>query len=65
MLPPGHETIPQQIEQEKTLYYRALEVADLAWTDGRIELTEMKALLGAMLAKQLLAIFKQSEAGAE
>ncbi len=46
-------TIPQQIEQEKTPYYKALEAADNAWAAGRIDLMAMKGLLGAMLAKQL------------
>lgn len=62
---PGRLTIPQQIEQEKTPYYRALEAADVAWADGRIDLTAMKQLLGAMLAKQLHAIYADSEDGGE
>jgi Fic family protein len=62
---PGKLTIPQQIEQEKTPYYKALEAADEAWAEGSIDLTAMKRLLGAMLAKQLHAIYEDSEAGAE
>lgn len=65
MLPPGRMTIPQQIEEEKRPYYRALEAADDAWVGGRVDLTEMKQLLGSMLAKQLHAIYTESEAGAE
>lgn len=65
MLPPGEMTIPQQIEQDKTPYYRALESADNAWAEGRIDLTEMKKLLGSMLARQLVAIYDQSQAGGE
>ena len=62
---PGKLTIPQQIEQDRTPYYKALEESDVAWAAGRIELTAMKQLLGSMLAKQLHAIYEQSEAGAE
>jgi Fic family protein len=65
MLPPGRMTIPQQIEEGKTPYYKALESADDAYTDGKIDLTTMKELLGAMLAKQLHAIYTESDAGGE
>jgi Fic family protein len=62
---PGRLTIPEQIEQNKSPYYRALEAADNAWADGRIDLTAMKQLLGAMLAKQLHAIYEESDSGGE
>lgn len=65
MLPPGRMTIPQQIEQEKTPYYKALEAADDAWAQGRVNLTGMKQLLGSMLAKQLHAIYEESAVGGE
>jgi Fic family protein len=62
---PGRLTIPEQIEQDRTPYYRALEAADDAWAGGRIDLTAMKQLLGAMLAKQLHAIYEESGSGGE
>jgi len=62
---PGKVTIPEQIEQNRTPYYRALEEADDAWAEGRIDLTEMKQLLGSMLAKQLHAIYEESTSGGE
>jgi Fic family protein len=62
---PGKVTIPEQIEQNRTPYYRALEAADDAWAEGRIDLTEMKQLLGSMLAKQLHAIYEESTSGGE
>ena len=65
MLPPGRMTIPQQIEQQKTPYYKALEAGDDAYAAGKIDLTAMKELLGAMLAKQLHAIYTESDAGGE
>ena len=62
---PGRLTIPEQIERNRTPYYRALEAADEAWTEGRIDLTAMKQLLGSMLAKQLHAIYEESDSGGE
>lgn len=62
---PGKVTIPEQIEQDRTPYYKALEAADDAWAEGRIDLTAMKQLLASMLAKQLHAVYEESEAGGE
>jgi len=62
---PGRLTIPEQIEQDRTPYYRALEAADDAWAAGGIDLTAMKQLLGSMLAKQLHAIYEESDSGGE
>jgi len=65
MLLPGRTAIPQQIEQEKTPYYKALEAADDAYAAGKIDLTAMKNVLGPMLAKQLHAVYTDSETGGE
>ena len=65
MLLPGKLTIPEQIEQNRTPYYKALEAADEAWVAGQVDLTAMKQLLGAMLAKQLHAIYEESGSGGE
>ena len=62
---PGKNTIPDQIAANKTPYYKALEAADNAWEQGRIDLSEMKELLDAMLAKQLLEILTESRSGDE
>lgn len=62
---PGKLTIPEQIEQDRTPYYKALEAADNAWERGKIDLTAMKQLLAAMLAKQLHAVYEESETGGE
>lgn len=62
---PGRVTIPEQIEQDRTPYYRALEAADAAWTGNKVDLTAMKQLLAAMLAKQLHAIYEESASGGE
>lgn len=62
---PGKNTIPDQIAANKTPYYKALEAADDAWDQKKIDLTAMKELLSAMLAKQLLEIHAESQSGEE
>lgn len=62
---PGKDTIPDQIAADKAPYYKALEAADDAWEQGKIDLTAMKELLSAMLAKQLYGIHAQSTSGEE
>jgi Fic family protein len=62
---PGKRTIPDQISENKTPYYKALEAADTACENGRVDLTEMKELLSSMLAKQLYEIHAQSTSGDE
>jgi Fic family protein len=61
---PGKHTIPDQISDDKTPYYQALEAADDALAaEGRVDLTAMKDLLSAMLAKQLVAVHDESSTG--
>ncbi len=62
---PGRRTIPDQIASDKTPYYKALEFADTAWGNGRIDLSLMKELLGALLAQQLVAVHEISQLGDE
>jgi Fic family protein len=62
---PGKLTIPEQISADKTPYYKALEAADIAWGEGKIDLSAMKALLGSMLAAQLVAVHEDSQFGGE
>lgn len=62
---PGRLTIPEQIEADKTPYYRALEAADLAWAGGKIDVSKMKELLSSMLATQLVGVHGDSESGDE
>jgi Fic family protein len=50
---PGTPTIPEQIAADKSPYYKALEAADRAWADGKIDLSELEDLIEAMLAQQL------------
>lgn len=60
---PGHRTIPDQIAENKTPYYKALEAADEAWSGKKVDLTAMKHLLSSMLAEQLKAVHDESSAG--
>lgn len=53
---PGRRTIPDQIAENRTPYYKALEEADDRYRDGNIDLTEMERLLEELLAKQLLSV---------
>lgn len=62
---PGKLTIPEQIAADKSPYYAALEAADLAWGEGRIDLSTMKELMGSMLAAQLVAVHEDSVSGDE
>lgn len=59
---PGLNTIPQQIEQDSTPYYRALENADESAKSGRVDLSQMESLLSQLLAAQLLSIHDRASA---
>lgn len=51
---PGVPTIPDQIAGNKAPYYHALENADAAWAATKaVDVSEMEAMLEAMLAQQL------------
>jgi hypothetical protein len=57
---PGTPTIPESIVAERGPYYWALQAADTAWADGRIDLSKMEDLMAGLLAKQLLAVHRQA-----
>jgi len=46
----------QQIEEDNSRYIRALELADRAALEGKEDVDEMKNMIRAMLAKQLLSV---------
>lgn len=58
--PHGTLSIPEQIEQNQTPYYAALDAADLAWSHGMVDVSSMENLLSDMLAKQLLSIHSKA-----
>jgi len=50
---PGNKTIPEVILENKQLYYDAIDAADAAERQGRIDLTAMEAVLKSALDTQL------------
>ena len=58
---PGTNTIPEQIVANRQPYYRALDAADAAWADGRVDVLEMERLLAEMLASQLASVLDAAE----
>jgi Fic family protein len=58
---PGKRTIPDQIAEDRTPYYKALEAADQALTRGEIDLIAMEELLSGMLANQLVAVHEDAK----
>lgn len=57
---PGTKTIPEQIAKHKTPYYKALEAADVLETEGKLDLSEMEALLESLLAAQLVSVLNDA-----
>lgn len=60
---PGSKTIPDQISENKAPYYKALEAADAAWQENRIDLSALETLLEDLLAIQLINIMEQAKGG--
>lgn len=50
---PGAKTIPDQITENRTPYFQALEAADKTEQNGSADLAKMEELLEALLAVQL------------
>lgn len=57
-IPPGTPTIPDQIVENRSPYFEALDAADRACRGGRIDVSKMEELLGGMLAKQLAGFYR-------
>jgi multisubunit Na+/H+ antiporter MnhE subunit len=57
---PGSPTIPEQIQDDRTLYFRALEASDEAAKTGSVDISEMENVIKGMLAKQLLSVIEQA-----
>lgn len=55
---PGTPTIPEQIAAAKTIYYEALEAADLAFRRGVTDVGGIEAILESCLAQQLISFLK-------
>lgn len=57
-MPSGSPTIPDQIVQDRTAYFEALEAADESWKRNILDLSKMEILLETLLARQLKAFFE-------
>jgi Fic family protein len=57
---PGTPTIPEQIAKDKKPYYDALELADRAWAGKSLDVSDLEALIEAMLAQQLVNAAKEA-----
>jgi Fic family protein len=57
---PGTRTIPEQIAADRAPYFNALEAADAADRDGRLDLSVMETLLESLLAAQLLSVIDKA-----
>jgi Fic family protein len=55
---PGTPTIPDQIVDNRHPYFEALDAADFAYRDGKIDVSKMETLLAALLAKQLAGFYQ-------
>jgi len=55
---PGTPTIPDQIVDNRNPYFEALDAADSACRDGKIDVSKMETLLAALLAKQLAGFYQ-------
>jgi Fic family protein len=56
---PGAPTIPEQIQGDRSGYFKALEDADEAWLkDEEVDVSSMEKLLTGMLAKQLISVIE-------
>ena len=62
---PGTKTIPDQISEDKSPYYKALEAADISWKqNAAVDVSGLEAMLGRMLAVQLLQATREAEQAA-
>jgi Fic family protein len=54
----GANSVPAQIAQDKAPYYEALEAADSAYSERRIDVGRLEQLLETLLARQLLGVLE-------
>jgi len=55
---PGTPTIPDQIVDNRNPYFEALDAADAAYREGKIDVSKMENLLATLLAKQLAGFYQ-------
>jgi Fic family protein len=57
---PGTPTIPEQIVENRNPYFDALDAADEAFLEGRIDVSSMENLISGMLATQLTNAYQKA-----
>jgi Fic family protein len=57
---PGTPTLPELVIQHRTDYEDALDVADEAWKEDRVDVSAMERLIESLLAKQLARVFEMA-----
>jgi Fic family protein len=50
---PGTKIVPERIRENREPYYAALQAADLAWEEGRIDVNDLAVYLADLLKAQL------------
>lgn len=55
---PGTPTYPELIIHHRSAYEDALDAADSAWKEQRVDVSKMEALLESLLAEQLARVFE-------
>ena len=50
---PGKKIVPERIRQYRAPYYAALKAADLAWDEGKLDVSDMAKYLEGLLKGQL------------
>jgi Fic family protein len=57
---PGTPTIPEQIVENRNPYFDALDYADEAFLEGKIDVSSMENLISGMLATQLTDAYQKA-----
>jgi hypothetical protein len=50
---PGKKIVPERIRENRAPYYAALKAADVAWDEGKLDVSEMAKYLEGLLKGQL------------
>jgi hypothetical protein len=57
---PGTPTLPELVIQHRTAYEDALDLADAAWKESRVDVSAMEQLIESLLAKQLAHVYEMA-----
>lgn len=55
---PGTPTLPDLIIDHRKMYEEALDAADEAWRENRLDVSKMESLIEGLLAKQLARVYE-------